>query len=135
MSALLTTRISKFEIGPQAHEIKAASFTQGLKDMREGFGFLAVHSDAARGIMATAVHRGGLTALTLTALLLERNTFNDPALPENGLKGFGFELSVAGLGVFIGAFIAPYGVRKVGRHRWMRISLILSALSPLILAV
>jgi len=134
MSALLTTRIRKFEIGPQAHEIEAASFTQGFKDMREGFGFLAVHSDAARGIVATAVHRGGLTALTLTALLLERNTFNDPALPENGLKGFGFALSFAGLGVFIGAFIAPYGVRKVGRHRWMRITLFLSALSPLILA-
>ena len=135
MSALLTTRIKKFEIGPQAHEVEAASFTQGLKDMREGFGFLAVHSDAARGIVATAVHRGGLTALTLTALLLERNTFNDPALPENGLKGFGFALSFAGLGVLVGAFIAPYGVSKVGRHQWIRTTLFLSALCPLILAV
>ena len=135
ISALLTTRMDKFEIGPQPHEIEAASFTQGFKDMREGFGFLAIHSDAARGIAATAVHRGGLTALTLTALLLERNTFNDPALPENGLKGFGFALSFAGLGVLIGAFIAPYGVNKVGRHRWIRTTLFLSALCPLILAV
>ena len=135
ISALLTTRMDKFEIGPQPHEIEAASFTQGFKDMREGFGFLAIHSDAARGIAATAVHRGGLTALTLTALLLERNTFNDPALPENGLKGFGFALSFAGLGVLIGAFIAPYGVSKVGRHRWIRTTLFLSALCPLILAV
>ena len=135
ISALLTTRMAKFEIGPQPHEIEAASFTQGFKDMREGFGFLAIHSDAARGIAATAVHRGGLTALTLTALLLERNTFNDPALPENGLKGFGFALSFAGLGVLIGAFIAPYGVNKVGRHRWIRTTLFLSALCPLILAV
>jgi len=135
ISALLTTRMDKFEIGPQPHEIEAASFTQGFKDMREGFGFLVIHSDAARGIAATAVHRGGLTALTLTALLLERNTFNDPALPENGLKGFGFALSFAGLGVLIGAFIAPYGVSKVGRHRWIRTTLFLSALCPLILAV
>jgi len=135
ISALLTTRMDKFEIGPQPHEIEAASFTQGFKDMREGFGFLSIHSDAARGIAATAVHRGGLTALTLTALLLERNTFNDPALPENGLKGFGFALSFAGLGVLIGAFIAPYGVSKVGRHRWIRTTLFLSALCPLILAV
>jgi MFS family permease len=135
ISALLTTRMAKFEIGPQPHEIEAASFTQGFKDMREGFGFLAIHSDAARGIAATAVHRGGLTALTLTALLLERNTFNDPALPENGLKGFGFALSFAGLGVLIGALIAPYGVSKVGRHRWIRTTLFLSALCPLILAV
>jgi MFS family permease len=103
--------------------------------MREGFSFLAIHSDAARGILATAVHRGGLTALTLTALLLERNTFNDPALPENGLKGFGFALSFAGLGVFLGAFLAPFGVKKVGRHRWMRFALFVSAFCPLILAV
>ena len=116
------------------HEKAAASFSQGFTDMREGFSFLAVHSDAARGIIATAVHRGGLTALTLTALLLERNTFNDPALPENGLKGFGFALSFAGIGVFLGAFLAPYGVSKVGRHHWMRIALFTSALCPLILA-
>ena len=134
MTALLTTRIKKSEIGPQKHEIQSASLAQGLKDMREGFSFLAIHSDAARGILATAVHRGGLTALTLTALLLERNTFNNPSLPENGLKGFGFALSFAGLGVFLGAFLAPYGVSKVGRHRWMRFTLFVSAFCPLILA-
>ena len=134
MTALLTTRLKKSEIGPQKHEIQSASLAQGLKDMREGFSFLAIHSDAARGILATAVHRGGLTALTLTALLLERNTFNNPSLPENGLKGFGFALSFAGLGVFLGAFLAPYGVSKVGRHRWMRFTLFVSAFCPLILA-
>ena len=134
MTALLTTRLKKSEIGPQKHEIQSASLAQGLKDMREGFSFLAIHSDAARGILATAVHRGGLTALTLTALLLERNTFNNPSLPENGLKGFGFALSFAGLGVFLGAFLAPYGVSKVGRHRWMRFTLFVSAFCPLVLA-
>ena len=134
ITALLTTRLKKSEIGPQKHEIHSASFSQGFKDMREGFSFLAIHSDAARGIIATAVHRGGLTALTLTALLLERNTFNDPLLPEDGLKGFGFALSFAGLGVFLGAFLAPIGVRKVGRHRWMRFALFVSAFCPLILA-
>ena len=134
ITALLTTRLKKSEIGPQKHEIHSASFSQGFKDMREGFSFLAIHSDAARGIIATAVHRGGLTALTLTALLLERNTFNDPLLPEDGLKGFGFALSFAGLGVFLGAFLAPFGVRKVGRHRWMRFALFVSAFCPIILA-
>jgi len=102
--------------------------------MREGISFLATHSDAARGILATAVHRGGLTALTLTALLLARNTFNDPSSPEEGLKDFGFALSFAGIGVFLGAFLAPYGVAKFGRHRWMKLALFASAPCPLILA-
>jgi MFS family permease len=102
--------------------------------MREGVEFLRRHTDAGRGIVATAIHRGGLTALTLTALLLERNTFNNPSRPEDGLKGFGIALSVAGIGVFLGAFLAPYGVARVGRHRWIKFAMFASAVSPLILA-
>ena len=93
-------------------------------------------SDAiALGVLSgLRVHRGGLTALTLTALLLERNTFNDPSEPEKGLAGFGIALTIAGAGVFFGAFLAPYGVRKVGRHRWIKLAMFASAASPLILA-
>lgn len=135
IAALLTCRLKKYEIGPQKHEKEASSLWQGLRDMREGFRFLAIHSDAARGILATAVHRGGLTALTLNALLLERNTFNSPAKPADGLAGFGIILTVAGIGLFFGAFLAPYGVSKVGRHRWIRYAMLASASSPLILAL
>jgi hypothetical protein len=133
-AALLTTRLLKFEIGPGTHERQTASFSQGFTEMREGLAFLRTHIDAARGIIATAVHRGGLTALTLTALLLERNTFNDPTQPEKGLAGFGIALTIAGAGVFLGAFLAPYGVGKVGRHRWIKFAMFASAASPLILA-
>jgi len=93
------------------------------------------HLDASRGIIATAVQRGGLTALTLTALLLERNTFHDPAKPEAGLQGCGIALSIAGLGIFLGAFTAPYGVARFGRHRWIKFAMLASACSPLALAV
>jgi MFS family permease len=103
--------------------------------MKEGFLYLQDRLDASRGIIATAVQRGGLTALTLTALLLERNTFNDPSKPEAGLQGFGIALSIAGVGLFLGAFLAPYGVARFGRHRWIKFAMISSACSPLILAV
>ena len=135
MAALNTTRLRKEEIGPLPHEQEAASFLGGIRDMREGVGFLEEHVDAARGIAAIAIHRGGLTALTLTALLLERNTFNDPSKPEEGLAGFGFALSFAGIGLTLGAFLAPYGVARLGRHGWMRLSLLASAFFPIILAV
>lgn len=134
IAAILTGRLSKYEIGPLKHEKEATSFSQGLRDMREGFQFLANNSDAARGILATAVHRGGLTALTLTALLLERNTFHDPNRPEDGLAGFGIALTVAGIGLFCGAFLAPFGVSKVGRHLWIKYAMFASAAAPLILA-
>jgi hypothetical protein len=134
-AALLSGRLNKYEIGPMAHEKAAASFKQGFIDMREGIDFLRKNIDTARGIAATAVHRGGLTALTLTALLLERNTFNDPARPEDGLQGFGIALTIAGIGVFLGAFLAPYGVARFGRHRWIKLAMYASAVSPVFLAI
>jgi MFS family permease len=134
VAAILTGRLKKYEIGPLKHEKESASFSQGFKDVKLGFKYLRKHSDAGRGIVATAVHRGGLTALTLTALLLERNTFNDPIKPEDGLRGFGIAMSIAGVGVFLGAFLAPYGVEKFGRHRWIKFAMFASASAPLILA-
>lgn len=130
-AALFASLLKKKEIGPLDHEIKNASFAQGIIEMREGVRFLRQHTDAARGIAAIAIHRGGITALTLIALLLERNTFNDPADSEAGLAGLSFTLSIAAIGFVVGAVAAPYGVRKIGRHRWMRFSLIASTFGPL----
>ena len=135
IAALLTSLLGKTEIGPRPHEIVKGSFTQGFIEMREGFQFLKDHADAARGIAATAIHRGGLTALTLTALLLERNTFNDPADSEAGLTGLSVTLSIAATGFVIGALAAPYGVRKVGRHRWIRLSIFAASFGSLLLVI
>ena len=134
-AAILASLLHKDEIGPRPHEVVRGSFTQGLREMRDGFRFLNEHADAARGIAAIAVHRGGLTAFTLTALLLERNTFNDPADSEAGLAGLSVTLTIAAVGFVIGAILAPYGVRKIGRHRWMRISIAAASLSALILVI
>jgi MFS family permease len=135
VAALLTSLLAKAEIGPRPHEIVKGSITQGFKEMREGFAFLKNHGDAARGIVAVAIHRGGLTALTLTALLLERNTFNDPADSSAGLAGLSFTLSIAAVGFVIGALIAPRGVTKIGRHRWMRLSITAASVSALLLVI
>jgi len=134
-AAFFASQLAKDEIGPRPHEIVKGSFTQGLIEMREGFEFLRNHVDAARGIAAIAIHRGGLTALTLAALLLERNTFNDPADSEAGLAGLSLTLTIAAGGFVVGALIAPYGVRKVGRHRWMRLSIFAASFSALLLVI
>jgi len=135
IAALFASLLRKREIGPLEHEIVEGSIAQGFIEMREGFKFLRQHTDAARGIAATAIHRGGLTALTLTALLLERNSFHDPADSEAGLAGLSFTLTIAAIGFTIGAIAAPFGVRRFGRHRWMRFALLLSSVGPLFLMV
>ena len=118
VAAFFASLLAKDEIGPRRHEIVKGSFTQGLIEMREGFQFLRNHADAARGIAAIAIHRGGLTALTLAALLLERNTFNDPADSEAGLAGLSLTLTIAAVGfvavpAFVSAALTPRAVKLV----------------------
>jgi MFS family permease len=135
ITSALMLRLKRNEIGPLSHEKATASFRQGFIEMREGFAFLGRHNDAARGILATSVQRGGLTALVLVALLLERNTFHAPNNPDAGLAGLAVALSIAGLGITCGALIAPFGVDRFGRHRWIRYMMIASSIAPLLLAV
>jgi MFS family permease len=134
-AALFAALMKKSEIGPAPHQVRKASLLEGFIEVREGFRFLSIHQDAARGIIATAIHRGGITALTLTAMLLERNTFNDPANSDAGLAGLSFALSIAAVGFTIGALVAPLGVRWIGRHRWMRLSLFAASLGTIFLII
>jgi hypothetical protein len=135
IAAIFASMMKKSEIGPAPHQVRKGSLTEGFIEVREGFKFLAIHQDAARGIVATAIHRGGITALTLTAMLLERNTFNDPADSDAGLAGLSVALSFAAIGFTIGALVAPIGVRWTGRHRWMRLSMFAATLGTLILVI
>ena len=122
LAAIFAARFSKAEIGPQPHEVPQE--IRGFGEVLQGFHILKRHGDALRGIFGTGVQRGGITALTLMALLLERNTFNDSADPDAGLRGFAYALAIAGIGIGLGALAGPYGVAKFGRHKWMRISMI-----------
>lgn len=122
VASLITNRLSKNELGPLAHEV--SSEIKGWKEMLEGLHILREHKDAMRGILATAVQRGGLTALTLMGLLLERNTYNPSDNPDAGLRGLALAISIAGVGIGIGSFISPIGAGKYGRHRWIKFSMV-----------
>ena len=129
-AALACFRLNKYEIGPAEHEVLAES--RGYKEVLEGLTILRSHADELRGILSIGIQRGGITALTLMALLLERNSFNDPADPDAGLAGFGMALAIAGIGIGLGAIISPYGVIRFGRHRWMRLLMFL-CIPPLLI--
>ena len=130
VAALSCFRLEKMEIGPLPHEQPYEN--HGFKEILEGLKILKSHPDTLRGITAVAMQRSGITALTLMALLLERNTFNDPLDPDAGLAGFGMALAIAGIGIGLGAIISPYGVIRFGRHRWMRLLMFL-CIPPLLI--
>ena len=135
IAGLLALRLKRNQLGPQPHEVRKASFTAGLIEMRDGFQRLRQEQDPLLGIIATGVQRGGLTALTMMALLLQRNTFNPSSDPDAGLQGFALSAVIAGIGIGIGALIAPFGVARFGRHTWIRWMLLASALAPLLLSI
>lgn len=131
-ATLLASRIGKSELGPLPHEERQ---TNGFSELAAAFQFLKNHRDAARGIIATSIQRGGLTALTIVGLLLERNTFNDPLDTEAGLAGVSRAIAFAGTGLVLGALIAPIGVEKIGRHKWIRTMVALSAITPIFVGI
>jgi len=132
LATFFSSRISNNELGPLPHEERQPN---GFTELFAAWRFLKAHNDAARGILATAIQRGGLTAITIVGLLLERNTFHNPADNEAGLAGVSTAIVFAGFGLVVGALIAPYGVEKFGRHKWMRHMTILSALTPFLIGV
>jgi MFS family permease len=130
ISGLLARRLRRFEIGPR--ELESTKIEAGWREMIEGFSILRSQIDSLRGILATAIQRGGLTALTMMVLLLERNTYHDPTNPDAGLSGFAAMLTIAGLGIAIGAFISPYIVRILGRYLWIRLAMVVGTPSLLL---
>ena len=121
-SALIASRLSRTVIGPASHEINTEN--RGVKEFQEGLRILKEHPDALRGIIATAIQRGGLTALVLMGLLLERNTYNASNNPDAGLSSFAYALGIAGIGIGIGSFVTPFFVTYFGRHRWIRMMMV-----------
>ena len=130
ISGLLVRRLRRYEIGPR--ELESSRIEAGWREMLEGFSILRSQRDSFRGIIATAIQRGGLTALTMMVLLLERNTYNNPANPDAGLSGFAAMLTIAGFGIATGAFVSPYLVRIFGRHQWIRFAMVIGTPSLLL---
>lgn len=135
VASLLALLLSRTSLGPIPHDARGESLAQAYREMVAAFRALQKIKDCFLGIVATAIQRSGLTALTLMALLLNRNTFNDPNDPEAGLAGFAFAITIAGVGITIGALLAPFGVARYGRHKWIRISLFASAILPILLSM
>lgn len=133
VAALLALRVRRDEFGPEPHQV-APAWYEGFNEMREGFRYLSRHSTSFLAIVVVAIQRGGLTALTLMALILERNTFNNSTNPDAGLGGFALALVLSGLGIMLGAIITPPATRYINRFTWSRSAMIAAAVMPVIFA-
>ena len=133
IAALLAFRTKRDELGPEPHVV-APAWYEGFNEMREGFRYLTDRTTSFLAIVVVAIQRGGLTALTLMALILERNTFNNVENPDAGLGGFALALVLSGIGITCGAIITPPATRFIDRFSWSRWSMVAAAISPVIFA-
>ncbi len=134
IAALLALRVAKDEFGPEPHNT-APAWYEGFREMREGFRYLVERKSSFLAIIVVAVQRGGLTALTLMALILQRNTFNDANDPDAGLSGFALALVLSGIGIMLGAIITPAATRIFDRYLWSRGAMCVAAIMPIIFAL
>lgn len=134
IAALLALRAKRDEFGPEPHVV-APAWYEGFNEMREGFRYLTERTTSFIAIVVVAIQRGGLTALTLMALILERNTFNDADNPDAGLGGFAFALVLSGVGIMLGAIITPAATRIINRYTWSRYSMVAAAIMPIVFAL
>lgn len=133
IAALLALRVRRDEFGPEPH-IVAPAWYEGFNEMRAGFRYLSERSTSFIAIVVVAIQRGGLTALTLMALILQRNTYNDVENPDAGLSGFALALVLSGIGIMLGAIITPPATRFIDRFTWSRSAMVAAAIMPIAFA-
>ena len=136
IAALLALRLTQNSLGPLPEELAVTHNRRldALIDLKSGIEYLRSKGDATLAVVAVSIQRGGLTALTVAALLMERNFLHDPKFPDRGLAGLATVITGAGIGVVLGAVVTPPLVKKFGRHRWLRMNLALGAVPALMIA-
>jgi MFS family permease len=138
IASLLALRLALGALGPAADEIiddaRAALASVGA-GLRDGLAELRRTTAALDAYVVIAAQRFGFGVATVTAVLLMRNTFNDPADPDAGLAGLATAVTVTGVGLLTGALLTPWGVARWGMARWLVAALSLGACTQVAIAL
>ena len=94
--------------------------------MLAGARHVGQHPRAATALTVMSVHRVFYGLLTLSTLLLYRNTFEPwgPLFPSE-LTGLGEVLAFGAAGTMLAASVTPAAVRRLGKPRWVTAMLLL----------
>jgi MFS family permease len=138
VAALLALRLAPGALGPAPHEIiddTRAALASVVSGLRDGLTELRRTRAALDAYVVIAAQRFGFGVATVTAVLLMRNTFNDPADPDAGLAGLATAVTVTGVGLLVGALLTPWGARRWGMTRWLVAALSLGAVTQVAIAL
>lgn len=122
-ASFMSAKIGVNRLGPSGE--KPADTVKGVVlGLVDGLRELVRKPIAGRSIAVVGAQRAVLGALTVDALLLLRNTVNDPTQPDTALTQFAVLTGFAAAGALVAAAITPWASRRVGSIRWTVIAML-----------
>jgi MFS family permease len=122
-AGLTATRIGRLKLGPSGE--KPADTIVGVAlGMVDGIRQMGRAPIAGRAIAVAGAHRVAFGALTVTALLLVRNTFNSAAEADAALNEFAVITGFAAAGALIAAVLTPGATRRFSAVTWSIVVLV-----------
>lgn len=123
LAGTVATRRGRNLLGPSG-EKPADTIVGVARGLADGFRELVRRPLAGRAIAVTGAHRIVFGALTVSTLLLLRNTFNAPIDATDALGEFAMATGVAAAGALIAALLTPWASRRWGTTRWTVVALL-----------
>ena len=109
---------------------------EGVRDvwrgLIDGFHHLRERRAASDAIAVVSMHRIAFGAATVLAILILRNTLNDPNEPAGALAGLTVVVGVTAAGALIGAVLTPWATRHLGSVPWSVMSLLIAAVLTIV---
>lgn len=127
LSAFIASRIAVRKLGPDGTK-PGDTFLGILRGLIDGIRVLREHVVAGRSVIVVAAHRVVFGALTVGALLLVRNTFEESVEADAALGLFAIVTAATAIGAVLGAVLTPGRTRSIGAVRWSVITLLQAAL-------
>jgi MFS family permease len=120
-AALLALRIPRAQLGPDLgdnHPRIWAEFRRVARGLAAGLRHLNQRRQAAYALAVIGAHRFWFGLLTVSTILLFRNTF-EPGNPDAALAGLSLTVLVGGLGFLTAAVTTPIATRRLQPRGWI----------------
>ncbi len=93
------------------------------------------HRPAGHALAAIGAHRFFYGVSTISAILLFRNHFHEPADVDGGLSGLAAAFAASGAGFFVAAIVTPEVTHRISKQSWITICFGLAAAAEAVFVV
>jgi MFS family permease len=133
-AAVLAAGFRRGRLGPDRTDGRRSTAGSVLHGFADGARATIATPSVAASFLALGTHRLAFGVSTLLSLMLFRYAFTDSGPLRAGMAGLGEAVVLAAAGLGTAALLAPWMVRRWGRPRTVRVSLVVATVTQLTLA-